>query len=69
MGYVKPAAFFCTTTEMVKECTLNNLYTRHTAPLNHIKDLADTKPPQISVEDVATKLDYDSKREALSLHE
>ena len=35
MGYVEYAAFFCATTETVKDCALDTLSTRHTAPPYH----------------------------------
>ena len=40
MGYVESAAFFCATTETVKDRTLDTLSTRHTAPPHHLENLA-----------------------------
>ena len=60
MGYVESAAFFCATTETVKERTLDTLSTRHTAPPNHLENLADTKPPQTSAEEIAATLEADN---------
>ena len=68
MGYVESAAFFCTTTKTVKDRTLDTLSTRHTALPYHIEDLADTKPPQTSAEEVVATLEADSNWEALSSH-
>ena len=48
MGYMESAAFFCTTTETVKDRTLDTLSPCHTATPQHLEDLADTKPPQNS---------------------
>ena len=59
MGYVESAAFFYATTKTVKDRTLETLSTRHTAPLYHLEDLADTKPPQTSAEEVAAMLESD----------
>ena len=41
MGYVESAAFFCATTETVKDRALDNLYTRHTAPPHHLENIAE----------------------------
>ena len=43
MGYVKPAAFFCATTETVKDGVLDTLSMRHTAPPHHLEKLAKKK--------------------------
>ena len=51
-----------------KDRTLDTLSTRHTAPPHHLKNLADTKPPQTSAEEVAATLEADNNWEALSLH-
>ena len=40
MGYVESAAFFCATTETVKDRALDTLSTRHTAPPHHLENLA-----------------------------
>ena len=40
MGYVESAAFFCATTETVKDRALNTLSMRHTAPPHHLENLA-----------------------------
>ena len=61
MGYVESAAFFCATTETVKDRALDTVSMRHTAPPHHLEHLADTKPPQISIE-------ADNNWESLSLH-
>ena len=68
MGYVESAAFFCATTETVKDRTLDILSTCHTAPPHHLENLADTKPPQTSAEEVAATLEANSNWEALSPH-
>ena len=60
MGCVESAAFFCATTDTVKDCTFDTLYTRHNAPPHHLEDLADTKPPQTSAEDSEATLEADS---------
>ena len=59
MGYVESAAFFCAATYIVKDRTLDTLYTCHTAPLHHLEDLADTKLPQNSAEDAEATLEAD----------
>ena len=46
MGYVESAAFFCVTTETVKDRALDTLYPRHTVPPHHLENLAETKPPE-----------------------
>ena len=66
MGYVESAAFFYTTTETVKDRTLNTLTMRHTTPTHHLENLADTKPPQTSAEEVAATLEAENNWEALS---
>ena len=68
MGYVKSAAFFCATTETVKDQTLDTLPTLHTAPPHHLENLTDTKPPQTPAEEVAATLEANNNLEALSLH-
>ena len=49
MGYVEPAAFFCATTETIKDRALDILSTRNTTPPQHLEDLAETKPPDTTV--------------------
>ena len=68
MGYVESAALFCATTKTVKGRTHDTLSTRHTAPPHHLENLADTKPPQTSTEEVAATLEANSNWEALSPH-
>ena len=68
MGYVESAAFFCATTETVKDRTLDTFSTCHNTPPHHLEYLADTKPPQTSVEYTEATLKAKSKWEALSLH-
>ena len=68
MGYVESAAFFCATTKTIKDRTLDTLSTRHTAPPHHLENLADTKPPQTSAEEVAASLEANNNWEALSPH-
>ena len=68
MGYVESAAFFCAITETVMDRTLDTLSTRHTAPLHHLENLTDTKPPQTSAEEVAATLEADNNLESLSPH-
>ena len=68
MGYVEYSAFFCATTKTVKDRTLDTLSMRHTAPPHHLKDLADTKPPQTSEEEATATRDANSNWEALSPH-
>ena len=46
MGYLEFAAFFCATTETVKDRALDTLSTRHTAPPHHLESLEETKPPE-----------------------
>ena len=57
MGYVESATLFCSTTKTIKDCTLDTLSTRHTPPPHHLEDLADTKLPQTSAEEVAATLE------------
>ena len=68
MGYVESTAFFCATTETVKDRTLDTLSTRHNDPPHHLEELADTKPTQTSSEDADETLEDDINWEALSLH-
>ena len=68
MGYVESSAFFCATTETVKDITLDTLATHHTAPPHHLEDLSDTNPPQTSEEEATATLDSNKNWEALSLH-
>ena len=56
MGYVESAAFFCATTEIVKDRALDTLSTRHTAPPHHLENLAETKPPETTAKEVAATL-------------
>ena len=60
MGYVESAAFFCSTNKMVRDCTLDTLSTRHTAPLYHLENLADTKLTQTSAAEVVATLEADN---------
>ena len=60
MGCVESSAFFCANTKTVKDLTLDNLSTRHNALPHHLEDLADTKPPQTSTEEVTADLESDS---------
>ena len=68
MRYVEFAAFFCATTKTVKDCTLYTLSTCHTVPLHHLKNLADTKPPQNSAAEVSATIEVNDNWEALPLH-
>ena len=68
MGYVESVAFFCATIETVKDRILYSLSTRHNAPPHHLKDLADTKPPQTAVQYPDATLEADNNWEALSPH-
>ena len=68
MGYVESAAFLCATTKTVKDRALDTISTRHTAPPHHLENLAETKPPETTVEEVAATLFADKDLEALSLH-
>ena len=68
MGYVESAAFFCATTETVKDQALDTLSMRHTAPPHHLEHLADTKSPKTSAQEVAATLEADNDWEALSPH-
>ena len=68
MGCVESAAFFCATTNTVKERALDTLSTRHTARSHHLKDLAETKPPQSTKDEAAATLKANSNREAMSPH-
>ena len=68
MGKVESAAFFCATTNTVKDRALDTLSMCHTTPPHHIENLEDTKPPNISAEEVAATLEANSDWEALSLH-
>ena len=61
MGYVEPAAFFCTTTKTVKERALETLSMRHTATPHHLEHLADTNPPKTSSQEVAATLESDNE--------
>ena len=68
MGYVESAAFFCATTETVKDRTIYNLPTRHTASSHHLENLAETKLSQTSAAEVAATLEANNNWEALSPH-
>ena len=68
MEYPESAAFFCATTETVKDRTLEKLATHNTASSHHLKDLADNKPLQTSEEEATATLDANKNWEALSLH-
>ena len=46
----------------------STLSTRHTAPPHHLEDLAETKPPDTTAEDVAATLVADKDWESLSPH-
>ena len=65
---MESSAFFCATTKKVKDHTLDNLSTCHTAPPRHLEDLLNTKPPQTSSEDAEATLEADSNWEALFPH-
>ena len=67
-GEVESDAFFCATTETVKDRALDTLSTRHTAPPHHLENLAETKPPETTEEEVAATLAADKDWEALSPH-
>ena len=67
MGYVESVAFFCATTKTVNYRTLDALSTHHNTPPHRLKDLADTKTPQTSVEDTEATLEAGSNWEALYL--
>ena len=60
IGYVESAAFFCATTETVKDRTLDYLSTCHNTPPHHPEDIADTKTPQKSVQDTDVTLEADN---------
>ena len=66
MGYVESAAFFCATTETVKDCALDTLSTRHTAPPHHLEKLAETKTPDTTEEEAAATSAAEKDWEALS---
>ena len=66
MGYVESVAFFCATTKTVNYRTLDALSTHHNTPPHRLKDLADTKTPQTSVEDTEATLEAGSNWESLS---
>ena len=68
MGYVESAAFFCATTKTVKDRALDTLSMRHTAPPHNLEDLAETKPPETTAEEVAETLVANKYWEALSPH-
>ena len=68
MRYVESATFFCATTKTVKERALDTLCMCHTAPPHHLENLADTKPPETSAQEVAATLEAGNDWEALSLH-
>ena len=68
MGYVESAAFFCATTETVKDRFLDTLSTRHTTPPHHLENLAETKPPDTTEEEAAATSAADKDWEALSPH-
>ena len=68
LGYVESDAFFCTTTETVKERALDTLSTRHTAPPHHLENLAGKKPPETTAKEVAATLVAKKHWEALSPH-
>ena len=57
VGYVESVVFFCATTETVKDRELDTLSMRHTAPAHHLENLADTKPPETSAQEVAAILE------------
>ena len=68
MGYVYSADFFCATTKTVKDRALDTLSKRHTAPPHHLKNLAETKPPETTAKEIAATLVADKYWEALSPH-
>ena len=51
----------------MKDRALDTLYMRHTAPPHHLENLAETKPPETTEEEVAATLAADKDWEALSL--
>ena len=67
-GYVEYATFFCVTTETVKDCALDTLSMRHNAPPHSLENLAETKPPETTAEEVAATVVADKYWEVLSLH-
>ena len=68
MGYVGYSTLFCATTTTVKDRKIDTLSTRHTAPSHHLKNLADTKPPQTSAAEVPATLEAGKNWEVLSPH-
>ena len=68
MGYVESTAFFCATTETVKNRALDTLSMRHTAPPHRLENLADTKPRNTTEDDAAATSAADKDWEALSTH-
>ena len=60
MGYVESAAFLCATTETVKDRKLDTLSTRQNVLPHQLKDLGDTKPPQILAEESEATLESNS---------
>ena len=68
MGYVESTAFFCTTTETVKNRALDTLSTRHTAPHRHLENLAETKLPETTAKEVAATLVAEKDWKSLSPH-
>ena len=68
MGYVDSAAFFCATTETVKDRALDTLSMRHTAPPHHLENLAETKLPDTTEEEAAAISAANKDWEALSPH-
>ena len=68
MGSVKSAAFFCATTEIVKDQALDTLSMCHTAPPHHLEHLADTEPPETTAQEVAVTLSAEKDWESLSPH-
>ena len=68
MGYVESVAFFCATTERVKDQALETLSMHHTAPPHHLENLPDTKPPETSAQEVGATLESNNYWEALSSH-
>ena len=57
---MESVTFFCATTKMVKDHTLDTLYMRHTTPPHHLENLADTKLTQTSAAEVVATLEADN---------
>ena len=68
MGYVQSTAFFCATTETIKDRALDTLSMRHTAPPHHLENLAKKKPPETMEKEIASTLVAGNDWEDLSPH-